>query len=123
MSKKCPYVGGLDDSIDLETLYTIIGSFSEITSIYFPISTDKTTESQQQQQQQRNFVFMEFENNLDARSAIDNMHLSEINGRIIKCNWAHTTTTNKESNRNPDDFEQNKPIWVQEALYLQQQQQ
>lgn len=120
MSKNCLYVGGLDDSVDLETLYTIFGSFGEITSIYFPISTDTalTTESQQQ----RNFAFVEFENNLDARSAIDNMHLSEINGRIIKCNWAHTTTTtNKESYRNPDDFEQNKPIWEQDTLYQQQQ--
>jgi peptidyl-prolyl isomerase E (cyclophilin E) len=39
-------------------------------------------------EQHRGFAFIEYENAEDAAAAIDNMHLSELYGRVIKCSYA-----------------------------------
>jgi peptidyl-prolyl isomerase E (cyclophilin E) len=35
------------------------------------------------------FGYVEFEKDMDARNAIDNMHLTEFFGLVIRCNLAH----------------------------------
>ena len=39
----------------------------------------------------RGFGFIEFEFSEDAKSAIDNMHMAEFYGQIIRCNLARPT--------------------------------
>lgn len=36
------------------------------------------------------FGYVEFEKEQDARNSIDNMHLTEFFGLVIRCNLAHT---------------------------------
>lgn len=36
------------------------------------------------------FGYIEFEKEQDARNSIDNMHLNEFFGLVIRCNLAHT---------------------------------
>ncbi|KAI9327375.1 peptidyl-prolyl cis-trans isomerase E [Obelidium mucronatum] len=54
----------------------------------------------------RGFAFVEFESYLDAREAVDNLHLSELMGRVIK------VTVAKPSKMKLDE---NKPVWSDEA--------
>ena len=107
--KNCIYVGGLDGAADLESLFTTFSTFGEIVSIYFPTSAESPDG------QQRNFAFVEYANELDARSAIDNMHLSEIASRVIRCNWAHTSNM-----AGSVSYERNKAIWDQDIAYEQE---
>jgi peptidyl-prolyl isomerase E (cyclophilin E) len=41
------------------------------------------------------FGYVEFEKDMDARNAIDNMHLTEFFGLVIRCNLAHSNPFRK----------------------------
>lgn len=78
------YVGGFGPSMDEEKLYNAFIIFGEIKEIFIP--RDRTIEGGH-----RGFGFIEFESKEDARAAIDNMHMNEIFGDIIRCNLARPT--------------------------------
>ncbi len=46
------------------------------------------------------FGYIEFEKEEDAKNAIDNMHLSELYGSVIRCNLAHSNPFKIMNNKN-----------------------
>ena len=79
--KRTVYVGGLDELVTREVLYETFLSFGDLIDVYLPpdpLSPDR----------HRGFGFVEFELAEDAKSAIDNMHMAELYGKVIKCNLA-----------------------------------
>jgi peptidyl-prolyl isomerase E (cyclophilin E) len=76
-SKKLVYIGGIDQSVDKNALYTLCAPFGDIKNITLPL--DVVT------QRHRGFAFIEYETAEDAYHCIQNLHLSEIkqsNGKI-----------------------------------------
>ncbi|CAG8441928.1 2520_t:CDS:2 [Ambispora gerdemannii] len=81
-ANKCTiYVGGLDDQVDEKVLHAAFIPFGEIVEIQIP--PDPASHNQH-----RGFGFVEFEEETDAQASIDNMHLSELYGKVIKVNLA-----------------------------------
>lgn len=78
------YVGGFGPSMNEEKLYNTFIIFGDIKEVFIP--KDRTIEGGH-----RGFGFIEFESKEDARAAIDNMHMNEIFGDIIRCNLARPT--------------------------------
>lgn len=101
------YVGGLDGAVSIDELLALFSSFGAVSNVYFPASGANPD--------QRAFAFVEFEEPEDAKAAVDNIHLSELNGRVIKCNWARI---------GPDaNYEPTQAIWRQSQFVAQSQQQ
>jgi peptidyl-prolyl isomerase E (cyclophilin E) len=75
--------------------------FGDIKEVFIP--RDTTVEGTH-----RGFGFVEFEREEDARAAVDNMHLSEVFGQILRCNLARPT-------RITTSGVHNAPIWELEA--------
>ncbi|KAJ1564030.1 hypothetical protein HK096_009923 [Nowakowskiella sp. JEL0078] len=93
-------IGGLDSQVNTETLLAAFIPFGEIIDVQLPL--DPKTNNQH-----RGFGFVEFEEHLDAKAAVDNMHHSEIFGNVIKCNLSK-----------PPKGQQlgvGKPIWMEES--------
>ncbi|KAK4172548.1 hypothetical protein QBC36DRAFT_196717, partial [Triangularia setosa] len=101
------YIGNLPPQATLQTISEAFLPFGEIADISLPKNdgrgpngTNKSNnndflgngpQQQQQQQQQsthRGFAYVEFEDEADAKEAIDNMDQSEIFGRTIKVSAA-----------------------------------
>ncbi|CAG8555313.1 2892_t:CDS:2 [Paraglomus brasilianum] len=80
-SKSTIYVGGLDDQVNEQILHASFIPFGDIVEIQIP--PDPASHNQH-----RGFGFVEFEEPADAQAAIDNMHLSELYGKVIKVNLA-----------------------------------
>eukprot|EP01029_Cantina_marsupialis_P021596 TRINITY_DN5196_c0_g1_i2.p1 TRINITY_DN5196_c0_g1~~TRINITY_DN5196_c0_g1_i2.p1 ORF type:complete len:120 (-),score=39.29 TRINITY_DN5196_c0_g1_i2:175-534(-) len=95
--RRTVYVGGLEERVVEENLGKAFAPFGEIVSVNIPL--DQLT------QKNRGFGFVEFEEEEDARDAVDNMHLNEMFGRTIKVNIARPQKTN------PHD----KGIWESNA--------
>ncbi|KAI9137502.1 putative peptidyl-prolyl cis-trans isomerase E [Paraphysoderma sedebokerense] len=93
------YVGGLDDTVTAETLHAAFIPFGDIVTVEIP--PDPSSRAQH-----RGFAFVEFEDPEDAKAAIDNMHMSELYGKVLKVNLAKPTVANRSSN---------KAIWSEEA--------
>ncbi|KAJ3292906.1 hypothetical protein HDU79_000933 [Rhizoclosmatium sp. JEL0117] len=91
------HVGGLDAQVTHELLTQAFVPFGDIASIQLPIDPDSNVH--------RGFAFVEFESANDAREAIDNMHLSELLGKVIK------VTSSKQSKIK---FDSSKPVWSDE---------
>jgi peptidyl-prolyl isomerase E (cyclophilin E) len=73
------FVGGLTQEISTEILHAAFIPFGDIVNVQLP-KTEKN--------EHRGFAFVEFEASEDAKSALENMHLSELMGRIIKVTLA-----------------------------------
>ncbi|KAM3580814.1 Peptidyl-prolyl cis-trans isomerase cyp10 [Umbelopsis sp. WA50703] len=80
-SKTTVFVGGLDQEVTEKLLYSAFIPFGDIISVQIPPDPSSSN-------QHRGFGFVEFEEKEDCLEAIDNMHLSELNGRVIKVNIA-----------------------------------
>ncbi|OZJ06059.1 hypothetical protein BZG36_01161 [Bifiguratus adelaidae] len=91
-NKTTLYVGGFDYDVNEQILHAAFVPFGEIVAITIP--PDPTTE---------------FESKEDAAAAIDNMHLSELYGKVIKVNLAKP---------NKDMVPGNRAIWTEDD-YLQ----
>ncbi|KAJ3029052.1 UNVERIFIED_CONTAM: hypothetical protein HDU68_000265 [Siphonaria sp. JEL0065] len=92
------HVSGLDTGVTEELLTQAFVPFGDLVSIQMPQELDSNTH--------RGFAFIEFESYLDAREAVDNLHLSELLGKVIK------VSTAKPSKMKLDE---NKPVWSDEA--------
>ncbi|KAG2186504.1 hypothetical protein INT44_002726 [Umbelopsis vinacea] len=98
-SKTTVFVGGLDQEVTEQLLYSAFIPFGNIISVQIP--PDAASRNQH-----RGFGFVEFESKEDVKEAIDNMHLSELNGRVIKVNLAKAQKLASGSN---------KAIWDDDA--------
>lgn len=97
-SKRTVYVGGLDDQVTEEFLLHAFLPFGDIVQVQIP--KDPTSTSGH-----RGFGFVEFEEARDAQAAMDNMNLSELFGRVIKCSMAKPIAIKDGSVR---------PIWAED---------
>ncbi|KAG4101902.1 peptidyl-prolyl cis-trans isomerase E [Neocallimastix lanati (nom. inval.)] len=94
-TKTTIYVGNLDEQVTKEVLQAAFLPFGEIVDIQLP--PDPSSHAQH-----RGFAFIEFEEEEDTLAAIDNMHLSELFGRVIKVNLTKPSKLRENMN---------KPIW------------
>ncbi|KAI9002137.1 putative peptidyl-prolyl cis-trans isomerase E [Hyaloraphidium curvatum] len=94
------YVSGLDELVTEQTVHAAFLTFGDIISIELP--PDHRTGAH------RGFAFVEFETAEDAAAAIENMHLSEMYGKVIKVTLA-------KPGRGGPSFFSLKPIWSEEA--------
>ncbi|KAK9842030.1 hypothetical protein WJX81_004927 [Elliptochloris bilobata] len=74
------YVGGLEESVNEAILHSAFIPFGDIKDVNIPM--DHATGKH------RGFGFVEFESKEDAADAIDNMHNSELYGRVLRTNYA-----------------------------------
>ncbi|KAK9467869.1 hypothetical protein V1512DRAFT_260260 [Lipomyces arxii] len=75
-TKSTIYISGLDPAVTEEALQYAFIPFGDIVEIQLPKDV-KTKEK-------RGFAFIEYETPADAESAIDNMNLSELNGKTMR---------------------------------------
>ncbi|KAG7393591.1 hypothetical protein PHYPSEUDO_007428 [Phytophthora pseudosyringae] len=94
--KRALYVGGLDNQVTEQGLYTAFIPFGPIKSVQIPV--DYKT------QRGKGFGFVEFEDVADARAAIDNMNESELFGRTLRVSIAKPDRPKLGSN---------KPVWAE----------
>lgn len=73
------FVGGLDNAVTAHTLHDAFVPFGEIVDISLP-KPDLPSSADPH----RGFGYVEFEQTVDAKEAIDNMDQSELYGRVIK---------------------------------------
>lgn len=72
-AKNTIYIGGIPPACDESTLYSYFEPFGEVMEVQLPKSNQNTTGH-------RGFGFIMFAKEEEAESAIDNMHLNEIEG-------------------------------------------
>lgn len=77
-SKSTIYVGNLSQAVDVKTLNAAFIPFGEIIDVHLPKDTRSAIGSH------KGHAYVEYESQEDATSAMDNMHLSEIYGNVIK---------------------------------------
>lgn len=94
--KRALYVGGLDNQVTEQALYTAFVPFGPIKSVQIPL--DYRT------QRAKGFGFVEFEDEADAKAAIDNMDESELFGRTLR------VTIAKPDRPKLGSF---KPVWAE----------
>ncbi|KAJ3143221.1 hypothetical protein HK100_000020 [Physocladia obscura] len=92
------HVGGLDAQATEALVTQAFIPFGDIVSVQMPQEIDSDAH--------RGFAFVEFESPNDAREAADNLHLSELLGRVIKVSLAKPSKMK---------LDQNKPVWSDEA--------
>jgi len=76
------HVGGLSPSINSANIHATFILFGDILEIHFPTQPDSHPP------RHRGFAFVEFTEPGDARAAVDNMHLAEIEGAPIRVSMA-----------------------------------
>jgi len=101
--KRTVYVGGLDDQVNEEFLLSAFRPFGDVVQVQIP--KDPTSPSGH-----RGFGFVEFEEARDAQAALDNMNLSELFGRVIKCSMAKPISIKDGSAR---------PVWSDDQWLME----
>eukprot|EP00389_Voromonas_pontica_P000288 GDKH01000419.1.p1 GENE.GDKH01000419.1~~GDKH01000419.1.p1 ORF type:complete len:132 (-),score=28.99 GDKH01000419.1:91-486(-) len=100
--KRTLYVGGLDDGVTRDVLHAAFIPFGELRNVELPLDV-RTGKP-------KGFGFVEFELDEDAEAAIDNMHDSEMFGRVITVNVAK-----RPGRQQPGD--KHKPVWADDFFY------
>jgi peptidyl-prolyl isomerase E (cyclophilin E) len=80
---KMLYVGGLDHSVTEEIVYAAFIPFGDIREVNLP--KDFT------ENKNKGFAFVDYEEEEDASAAVENMHGSELQGKVLKVNMARAT--------------------------------
>jgi peptidyl-prolyl isomerase E (cyclophilin E) len=101
------YVGGLEDSINEASLHAAFIPFGDIRDVNIPL--DHATGKH------RGFGFVEFEEKEDAAAAIENMHHAEINGRVLKVNYAQPMKI-----KGGDKGWSHQPVWADADRYMEE---
>eukprot|EP01066_Platyproteum_vivax_P017343 Platyproteum_vivax@DN734_c0_g1_i1.p1 len=99
--KRTVYVGGLEEQVTKEILRAAFIPFGEIKAVEIPMDSKSG--------KHRGFGFVEFEEEPDAATAIDNMHESEIYGRVISVSIA------KAARMKPNKSSQ--PVWSEDQYF------
>lgn len=90
------YLGGLDTKVTEGDLYSAFVPFGEIVAVHLPknnlskIVFLNVVNFGSLAGKPQGYGYVEFEKEQDARNSIDNMHLTEFFGLVIRCNLAHT---------------------------------
>ncbi|CEG49167.1 peptidyl-prolyl cis-trans isomerase e-like [Plasmopara halstedii] len=74
--KRALYVGNLDNQVTEQGLYMAFVPFGPIKSVQIPLDT--------RSQRGKGFGFIDFEDEADAKAAIDNMDESELFGKTLR---------------------------------------
>lgn len=74
------YIGGLDENVNESILYSAFIPFGEIKDVSIPLDHVSG--------KHRGFGFVEYEDPEDSAHAIDNMHNSELYGKVLRVNYA-----------------------------------
>lgn len=79
-AKTTLFVGGLLPGVDEQLVTSAFIPFGDIVKVQLPLDNET--------QLHRGFAFVEFEDPNDCKEAIENMHLSELNGKLLKVSLA-----------------------------------
>ncbi|KAK4981948.1 hypothetical protein LTR66_009586 [Elasticomyces elasticus] len=102
--KSTIFVSGLTPNVSTQTLQEAFIPFGEIVDISLP-----KPELASNPDPHRGFGYIEFESASDAREAIDNMHESEVYGRVIRVTHA------KEKAEKGEGLGSRVAVWEQEG--------
>ena len=84
-------IGGIGDNITKELLHSAFIPFGDISKIDLPLVSFKD------KMVNKGFAFIEFETAEDAFNAVDNMHLADLLGNVLKVNFSRAPAkTNKQ---------------------------
>eukprot|EP01119_Soliformovum_irregulare_P008907 TRINITY_DN22005_c0_g1_i1.p1 TRINITY_DN22005_c0_g1~~TRINITY_DN22005_c0_g1_i1.p1 ORF type:complete len:203 (-),score=37.79 TRINITY_DN22005_c0_g1_i1:136-699(-) len=97
--KRTVYIGNLDDTVTEQLINAAFIPFGDIVAVNIPIDQYST--------KTRGFGFVEFEETDDALAAVDNMHNSELFGKVITCTIAKPNANGSAKSR---------PVWEDEKL-------
>ncbi|GBF91609.1 peptidyl-prolyl cis-trans isomerase E [Raphidocelis subcapitata] len=99
------YVGGLEESVTEATLHAAFIPFGDLKDVNLPM--DHATSKH------RGFGFVEFEDKEDAAAAVDNMHNSELFGRVLRVNYAQPVKI-----KGGDKGWSHQPVWADADKYI-----
>jgi peptidyl-prolyl isomerase E (cyclophilin E) len=114
------YISGLSPSTTEDTLLSAFQPFGEIVEIHLPKHRNTTTSGESssvQSSNHRGFGFIVFSSSDDVEGAIDNMHLNEIEGRVITVTPAKPIKSG--TSLNSAGFDSRKPVWEDEEWIKQ----
>jgi len=101
------YVGGLEETVTEATLHAAFIPFGDLKDVNVPL--DHATGKH------RGFGFVEFEDKDDAAAAIDNMHNSELFGRVLRVNYAQPAKI-----KGGDKGWSTQPVWADADKYIEE---
>ncbi|CEP10351.1 hypothetical protein [Parasitella parasitica] len=101
-NKTTLYIGGIDQQVDSAILHAAFIPFGEIVAVQLPPDGSKDAKPNTH----KGFGFVEYELPDDCQAAIDNMHLSELNGKVIKVQLAKPHNITATSHR---------AVWTEES--------
>jgi peptidyl-prolyl isomerase E (cyclophilin E) len=101
------YVGGLEESVNESTLHAAFIPFGDLKDVNVPL--DHATGKH------RGFGFVEFEDKDDAAAAVDNMHNSELFGRVLRVNFAQPARI-----KGGDKGFATQPVWADADKYIEE---
>jgi peptidyl-prolyl isomerase E (cyclophilin E) len=101
------YVGGLEESVNDATLHAAFIPFGDLKDVNIPL--DHATGKH------RGFGFVEFEDKDDAAAAVDNMHNSELFGRVLRVNFAQPAKI-----KGGDKGWSHQPVWADADKYIEE---
>ncbi|KAA1471137.1 RNA-binding domain-containing protein [Dentipellis sp. KUC8613] len=104
-TKKTIFVGGIGEDVDEAVLLENFSTFGDIIDVQLP--TAAANPSQPNETKHRGFAFVTFASSGDAQTAIDNMDLNELRGKVIKVSLARP-------NKGALQPSGNRPIWESE---------
>ncbi|KAG2220556.1 hypothetical protein INT45_004162 [Circinella minor] len=91
-NKSTLFVGGLDQDMTEAILHAAFIPFGNIVSVQLAVDPGSHN-------QHKGYGFIQYEEIEDCDAAIDNMHLAELNGKVIKVNKAKAQRVVAGSNR------------------------
>ncbi|KAI9364593.1 peptidyl-prolyl cis-trans isomerase E [Pilaira anomala] len=101
-NKTTLFIGGIDQQTTEAMLHAAFIPFGEIVAVQLPLDNSRNAK----ENAHKGFGFVEFELPEDAEAAIDNMHLSELLGKVIKVQIAKPHNITATSHR---------AVWTEEA--------
>ncbi|KIZ03089.1 hypothetical protein MNEG_4873 [Monoraphidium neglectum] len=101
------YVGGLEESVNEATLHAAFIPFGDLKDVNIPMDNELG--------KHRGFGFVEFEDKDDAAAAIDNMHNSELFGRVLRVNFAQPAKI-----KGGDKGWSHQPVWADADKYIEE---
>ncbi|CAO3629003.1 unnamed protein product [Mucor fragilis] len=99
-NKTTLYIGGIDQLVDTATLHAAFIPFGEIVAVQLSPDNSKNSSTH------KGFGFVEYELPEDCQAAIDNMHLAELHGKVIKVQLAKPHNITATSHR---------AVWTEES--------
>ncbi|XP_002963980.2 peptidyl-prolyl cis-trans isomerase E isoform X2 [Selaginella moellendorffii] len=107
--KTALYVGGLDENVNEEVLHAAFIPFGDIKDVTMPL--DQGT------QKHRGFGFVTYLERDDAAAAMDNMHNSELFGKVLTVNYAQPMKI-----KGGEQGWASQPIWADADTWFERQQ-